>query len=111
MNKTLTILAGLGLVTAGAIIGNELIGDAQAASGGTATLTPEECALVEAAWGGDCSEHAQARVDGLVLDAERQVQANRAAGVELLDAADIEALDAKIKVKKDALKIEEQEPE
>jgi len=83
----------------GAIVG---ITPAEAAQGGTATLTPEECVIVLQAWpSGSCDDHMQNRVDRLVEDARRQRTANRAAGVALLDVADVEALDAKIKAKKD----------
>ena len=102
MKKTL-IIAGL----AAAALGGAIVGipSAEAAKGGTATLTPAQCALVLKAWpSGDCDTHMQARVDRLVEDAKVRIRANRAADVPLLDKADIVALDAKIKIKKDALK-------
>jgi len=105
VNKTLTILAGLGLVTAGAIIGNELIGDAQAYE-----PSASDCAVMVRVYGGTCAEHIDMLLAEAAKKALRQEQATRAAGVELLDAADIAALDAKIKIKQ-AEKAEEQEPE
>ncbi len=107
MKKTL-ILAALGAAaTVGAIVG---FPEAEAAQGATIELTPAECARILKAWPtGSCAVHAQARIDVLLEDADRRVLANRARDVVLLDKADITDLDAKIKVKRDALKAAEAE--
>lgn len=106
MDKTKAIIAGAGLLLAGAISAPLLIGDAAAYEPDAA-----KCAVIVRVHGGTCAEHLDAALERMADRARAQERATRAAGVELLDAADIEALDAKIRVKKDALKAEEQEPE
>jgi len=60
-----------------------------------------KCAVIVRVYGGTCDEQLDAALDRVHAKALRQEQATRAAGVALLDVADVEALDAKIKAKKD----------